>query len=73
VFNFWRDVDARYDESTIENLSLEEAAPGYIVRTARLHHRSSATGDELSYVIKQTTELVGGRVVRQLNVLAEDP
>jgi len=73
VFDFWRSVSARYDESTIENLSLEAAAPGYIVRRARLHHRSRATGEELSYVIKQTTELAAGRVVRQINVLDDDP
>jgi hypothetical protein len=72
VFDFWRSVSARYDESTIENLSLEQAAPGYIVRRARLHHSSPATGEDLSYVIKQTTELAGGRVVRQINALDDD-
>ena len=44
-----------------------------MVRRARLRHRSRATGEELSYVIKQTTELAAGRVVRQINVLDEDP
>jgi hypothetical protein len=34
-----------------------------------LHHSSSATGAELDYVILQTTELAGGRVARQVNVL----
>ncbi len=72
VFDFWRGVRDRYDENTIENLSLEEAAPGRIVRRARLRHRSSATGDELAYVIVQTTELERGRVARQVNVLAPD-
>jgi hypothetical protein len=45
------------------------ATRGCIVRRARLHHRSSATGAELDYVILQTTELAGGRVARQVNVL----
>ncbi|MGD0456084.1 MAG: nuclear transport factor 2 family protein [Solirubrobacteraceae bacterium] len=69
VLDFWRGVLARYDESTIENLSLEEASPGRIVRQARLRHRSSATGETLDYVIVQTTELQRGRVIRQINVL----
>ena len=69
VFAFWRDVLARYDESTIENVSLEEATRGKIVRRARLRHRSTATGETLSYAIVQTTELSCGRVVRQLNAL----
>jgi SnoaL-like domain len=69
VLDLWRGVLARYDESSIENLSVEEAEPGHIVRRARLRHRSSASGDALDYVILQTTELEGGRVVRQVNVL----
>ena len=69
VLGFWREVLDRYDQSTIENLSLGEAAPGRIVRRARLRHRCSATGETLAYEIVQTTELAGGRVVRQVNVL----
>jgi ketosteroid isomerase-like protein len=69
VLDFWHDALARYDESTIENLSLDEAARGCIVRRARLRHRSSATGESFAYVIVQTTELQAGRVVRQINVL----
>ncbi len=69
VFAFWRGVLARYDDSQIENLSLQEASRGRIVRRARLRHRSSATGETLSYVIVQTTDLCGGRVVRQMNML----
>jgi len=72
VFDFWRSASARFDENTIENLSLEEAAPGYIVRRARLHHGSHAIGEDLSYVITQTTELASGRVVRQINLLCDD-
>jgi ketosteroid isomerase-like protein len=71
VLAFWRGVLARYDDSRIENLSLQEASPGRIVRRARLHHRSSATGDGLSYAIIQTTDLRGGRVIRQINVLSD--
>ena len=72
VLDFWRGVREIYDDSTIENLSLEEATPGCIVRRARLRHRSSATGDVLAYVIVQTTDLDHGRVVRQMNVLEPD-
>ncbi|HME05327.1 MAG TPA: nuclear transport factor 2 family protein [Solirubrobacteraceae bacterium] len=71
VLDFWRGVLARYDESSIENLSVEEAAPGHIARRARLRHRSSETGEALDYVILQTTDLEGGRVVRQVNALAK--
>jgi ketosteroid isomerase-like protein len=69
VFEFWRAIFDRYDESTIENLSLDEAAPGSFVRRARLHHRMNATGESLDYVVVQTTYLKGGRVVRQVNIL----
>jgi ketosteroid isomerase-like protein len=71
VFDFWRAVFDRYDENTIENLSLDETAPGSFVRRARLRHRTSATGASLDYVVVQTTYLRGGRVVRQINVLEE--
>lgn len=69
VLAFWRGVLARYDDSQIENLSLQEASRRRIVRRARLHHRSSTAGETLSYAIVQTTDLCGGRVVRQMNVL----
>ncbi len=71
VLGFWRGVFDRYEENTIENLSLDEAAPGSFVRRARLRHRTRATGESLDYVIVQTTHLKGGRVVRQVNVLDE--
>ena len=69
VLDFWRGVLARYEDSTIENLSLEESSRGSFVRRARLHHRSRATGETLDYVIVQTTELDAGWVVRQVNAL----
>lgn len=69
VLDFWRDVFDRYDDNTIENLSLEEAARGRFVRRARLRHRRYDTSETLDYVIAQTTELRSGRVVRQVNVL----
>lgn len=72
VFDFWREVLERYERNTIENLSLGEAAPGRIVRRARLSHSSRATGETLAYEIVQTTELRHGRVVRQVNVLAPE-
>lgn len=71
VLDFWRTVFADY-ESTIENLFLDEVAPGRVVRRARLTHRNRKSGETLSYVIRQTTELVGGRVVLQVNALDSD-
>lgn len=69
VFDFWHGVFARYDDNTIENISLDEMSSGSFVRRACLHHRSSTTGESLDYSIVQTTELKHGRVVRQMNVL----
>ncbi len=69
VLDFWRGVLGRYEDSTIENLSLEEASHGHFVRRARLRHRSLATGETLDYMIVQTTEVDAGRVVRQVNAL----
>lgn len=66
VLAFWQAVSARFERSTIENLSVEEVEPRRFVRTARLTHRA-ADGDEVSYVIRQVTELHGGRVVSQIN------
>jgi ketosteroid isomerase-like protein len=66
VFEFWREVLDRYEENAIENLGLEETAPGRIVRRARLFHRT-LSGEALSYAIVQATELERGRVIRQVN------
>jgi ketosteroid isomerase-like protein len=65
VLDFWQSVARRFDTSTIENLSLEETEPRRFVRTARITHRTGR--DEFSYVIRQVTELRGGRVVVQIN------
>lgn len=73
LFEFWRDVLARYDRNTIENLSLEEASAGRFVRRARLRHTSDDIGADLDYVILQRTELERGRVVRQVNMLEPGP
>jgi len=70
VLEFWREVFARYERTTIENLSLEEAARGRIVRTARLCHFAATGEQRLEYTICQTTCLKAGRVVRQVNELA---
>ena len=70
VREFWREVFARYPDSTIENLAIREAAPGRFVRTARLRHRGAQAPADLDYEILQTTFLRGGRVVRQVNELA---
>jgi len=67
VFEFWRATLARYEISTIENLLLEEAAPDRFVRCARLRHHGAET---LRYDIVQRTELLRGRVVRQVNEAA---
>ncbi len=71
VLGFWHGVLARYPDSSIENLAIREAAPGRFVRTARLHHASADGGEPLDYEIVQTTILRGGRVVRQVNELAQ--
>jgi ketosteroid isomerase-like protein len=68
VFAFWREAFERFESSRIENLSLDESAPGRFVRRARLSHRRR-DGTELVYEIVQTTELEAGRVVRQVNRL----
>jgi hypothetical protein len=70
VLDFWRGVLLRYPQSTIENLEIEEAAPGRFVRTARLRHVPADGSDALEYEIVQTTILRRGRVVRQINELA---
>jgi len=70
VLDFWRDVFARYERSTIENLSLGEAEPGRFVRTARLSHIGPPGTENLNYTIVQSTWLRAGRVVRQVNEIA---
>ncbi|HXD54620.1 MAG TPA: nuclear transport factor 2 family protein [Solirubrobacteraceae bacterium] len=70
VLEFWRGVLARWPDSTIENLSIREAAPGRFVRTARLRHAGPGAGEPLEYEIVQTTILRKGRVVRQVNELS---
>ena len=72
VFDFWAGVFTHYGENTIENISLDEVSPGSFVRRARLCHRSSTSGESPGYVIVQTTDLKGGRVLRQVNIL-DDP
>ncbi len=65
VLSFWERVLDRFPQSSIANLSIEEAAAGRFVRTAALTHVSAESS--LSYSIRQTTELRSGRVVRQVN------
>lgn len=71
LVEFWRGALANYEQSTIENLSLEEASPGRFVRRARLRHSRASL--QLEYVIVQTTELRRGRVVRQVNMVEPGP
>jgi len=73
VLSFWRSVSRRFTSSTIENLSIDELTTRHFIRTARLTHR--ADDEVLSYVIRQTTDLRGGRVVSQINeeVTREQP
>jgi ketosteroid isomerase-like protein len=67
VRRFWTEVGARFTESRITNLTIEETAPARFVRTAELvHHGANET---LRYRIRQTTELSRGRVARQVNAL----
>jgi hypothetical protein len=65
VLRFWQVVLERYEHNRIENLSIEEVSPNRFVRTARLSHAGPEPA--LEYAIRQTTELCGGRVVRQVN------
>jgi len=69
VFEFWNGVFERYDENAIENLSIDEVSSGSFVRRARLVHRSVMIDESLEYTVIQTTNLEGGRVIRQVNVL----
>lgn len=65
VEQFWQEVLARFQQSTITNLSIDELTHDRFVRTARLSHRGR--DGSLEYRIRQTTELTGGRVRRQVN------
>jgi len=65
MLQFWIDVLARYPNSRITNLSIQQATARQFVRTAKLSHEGPA--GRLSYVIRQTTELCRGRIVRQVN------
>ena len=65
VLQFWQDVPRRYERNRITNLSLEETSRNRFVRTAQLSH-DGPTGT-IEYVIRQTTDLRHGRVVRQVN------
>jgi EmrB/QacA subfamily drug resistance transporter len=69
VLRFWQAMPARYQSSTITNLSVEETSPGRFVRTARLSH--AGPDSTLQYVIRQTTQVRRGRVVRQVNETLE--
>jgi hypothetical protein len=59
----------RYQRSTITNLSVEETSLSRFVRTARLSH--TGPDSTLRYVIRQTTQVRRGRVVRQVNETLE--
>jgi SnoaL-like domain len=65
VLQFWQDVPRRYERNRITNLSLEETSRNQFVRTAQLSHDGPA--GTIQYVIRQTTDLRHGRVVRQVN------
>ena len=74
VQRFWEAVLARFEQSTITNLSINEVTPARLIRTARLSHRRA--DHNVQYTIRQITELGRGRVIRQvneqLNVLSPD-
>jgi hypothetical protein len=69
VLRFWQAIPGRYQRSTITNLSIEETSPRRFVRTARLSH--TGPDSTLEYVIRQTTQVRRGRVVRQFNQTLE--
>jgi ketosteroid isomerase-like protein len=65
VRKFWRDIFKYYTKNRIVNLSIEETDPARFVRTARLSHEGPS--GTLDYVIRQTTDIRRGRVIRQVN------
>jgi SnoaL-like domain len=65
ILRFWRAIGARFTASTIENVSLDEMAPEGFTRTLRLTHQTN--GDEITYLIRQVTDLRRGQVVSQVN------
>jgi hypothetical protein len=65
ALKFWRDIFTHYTQNRIVNLSIEETNPSRFVRTARLSH--DGPSGTLDYVIRQTTDIHGGRVIRQVN------
>jgi EmrB/QacA subfamily drug resistance transporter len=69
VLRFWQAMPARYPRSTITNLSIEQTSPRRLIRTARLSH--TGPDSTLEYVIRQTTQVRRGRVVRQVNQTLE--
>ena len=69
VLRFWQAIPDRYQRSTITNLSVEQTRPRRLVRTARLSH--TGPDSALEYVIRQTTQIRRGRVVRQVNETLE--
>jgi predicted MFS family arabinose efflux permease len=69
VLRFWQAMPGRYPQSTITNLSIEETSRSRFVRTARLSH--AGPDSALQYVIRQTTQVRRGRVVRQVNEVLE--
>jgi MFS family permease len=69
VLRFWQAMPGRYPRSTITNLSVEETRPRRLVRTARLSH--TEPDSTMEYVIRQTTQIRRGRVVRQVNETLE--
>jgi len=65
IVEFWRESATRFRISSVENVSLDEILPQRFTRTLRIRHRTD--GEELSYIIRQVTELRQGRVVSQIN------
>lgn len=65
VLRFWQDVLKRYERSRITNLSIEETSRTRLIRTARLSH--DGPDGTVEYMIRQTTDLRHGQVVRQVN------
>jgi ketosteroid isomerase-like protein len=72
VLAFWEGIEGRF-ASTIETSELREPRRGTIFRAATLRHReregNGATA--LEYGFEQLTEISGGEVVRQRNVLVD--
>lgn len=70
VMAYWEEIAARF-ESEIETTALREIQRGKMFRAARLRHLDRSGGTNLEYRFEQVTEIAGGQVVRQQNIVLD--